>query len=98
MGQIARELMLLASLALASPSFAASTSETTTEVAANFLRNLLQSDRYQHLVCIYASGSEIHQCDLSPANGSYQVGGSCYCGPGLPKGRVKAVPLSAAPN
>ena len=98
MRQIARGVVLFVSLALASPSFAAPTSATTTEVAANFLRNLLQSDRYQHLVCIYASGSEIHQCDLSPANGSYQVGGSCYCGPGLPKGRVKVVPLSVAPN
>jgi hypothetical protein len=53
-------------------------------------------DRYQHLVCVYAQGSAIHQCELSQSGPQSKAGMPCYCG-NSPKGIIKSVPLTVAP-
>jgi len=64
------------------------------QLATNFN---IQTQRYQHLVCIYAQGSQVHQCAVTGTGPQYRVGMSCYCG-NSPKGIIRAVPLVFAPQ
>ncbi len=58
--------------------------------------NRTLTNRYRHLVCVYAQGSAVHQCNLTQTGPQATVGMPCYCG-NSPKGVIKSVPLLVAP-
>ncbi|MEJ0013582.1 MAG: hypothetical protein WDM94_13380 [Bauldia sp.] len=80
--------------ALASLAGPSSVSAGTTQLAATF--NHANSNRYQHLVCVYAQGGVVHQCPLTITGPQAKAGLPCYCG-NSPKGIIKSVPLQNAP-
>ena len=90
-------LVALGLMAAASAAASSATLPAAGGSPAEIATNIVLPGLAQRLICVYATGSQIHSCAITVITPQTKVGRPCYCG-ASPKGIIRAAPLLLSPG